>query len=99
MGKIEDIVERFASELRDSFGEKILGIYLFGSVFKGTDTEESDIDILVVYSNLDEETFLKKQVKSVSELSVRRGELLKQSLCPKRNLNTLWAGLPFFGKF
>ncbi|MGQ9648442.1 MAG: HEPN domain-containing protein [Thermodesulfobacteriota bacterium] len=58
MKKMEDIVERFGSELRERLGEKILGIYLFGSVAKGTATNESDIDMLVVYSDLDERTLL-----------------------------------------
>jgi len=47
MKNIENIIERFASELRGRLGEKILGIYLFGSIAKGTGTDESDIDLVV----------------------------------------------------
>ncbi len=41
MKKIENITERFASELRGRLGENILGIYLYGSIAKGTGTDES----------------------------------------------------------
>ena len=52
------IIERFSSELKNRLGEKILGIYLFGSTAKGMDTEGSDIDILIVYSGIDERHLL-----------------------------------------
>jgi predicted nucleotidyltransferase len=52
------ILEDFTSELKARLGEKILGVYLFGSVAKGTATEESDIDILVVYRDVDERSVL-----------------------------------------
>jgi predicted nucleotidyltransferase len=52
------ILEDFTSELKTRLGEKILGVYLFGSVAKGTATEESDIDILVVYRDIDERNVL-----------------------------------------
>lgn len=54
----EDIARYFASKLKELLGRKILGVYLFGSVAKGVDIEESDIDILVVYSGVDERHLL-----------------------------------------
>jgi len=51
-------MEDFTSELKARLGEKILGVYLFGSAAKGTATEESDIDILVVYKDIDERSIL-----------------------------------------
>jgi len=67
MKSVESIVQSFASELRKRLGEKILGIYLYGSVAKGTATDESDIDLLVVYSDLDERSLL----QTASEVSFR----------------------------
>jgi predicted nucleotidyltransferase len=49
--EMDDIVGHFVPELRKKFKGKILGVYLFGSIDKGTATPESDIDILVVYSD------------------------------------------------
>ena len=62
-----DTINRFVSELRKNFGEKIQGVYLFGSAAKGTATPGSDIDILVVYSDLDERHLL----EVASEISFR----------------------------
>lgn len=62
-----EIIGRFASQLKDLLGEKILGVYLFGSTAKGTATEESDIDILVVYSDIDEHRLL----EIISEISFK----------------------------
>jgi len=55
---MKDIVDSFLQELKDRFGNRILAIYLFGSTAKGTATAESDIDVLVVYSDIEERTLL-----------------------------------------
>jgi len=49
--QIENIVDNFVKELKTSFGEKILGVYLYGSIAKGTAASDSDIDVLVIYSD------------------------------------------------
>lgn len=49
--EMDDIVGHFVPELRKKFKGKILGVYLSGSIDKETATPESDIDILVVYSD------------------------------------------------
>lgn len=54
----EKILGDFTFELKARLGEKILGVYLFGSVAKGTAKEESDIDILVIYRDTDERSIL-----------------------------------------
>ena len=41
---MKDIVDSFLEQLKDRFGNRILGIYLFGSTAKGTATAESDIE-------------------------------------------------------
>ena len=52
------ILDDFTSELIARLDEKISGVYLFGSVAKGTSTEESDIDLLIIYKDVDEHTVL-----------------------------------------
>jgi uncharacterized protein (UPF0332 family)/predicted nucleotidyltransferase len=63
----KDITEYFVSELREEVGEKILGVYLFGSTAKGRASEESDIDVLVIYSDIDEMSLLER----VSEITFK----------------------------
>lgn len=62
-----EIIERFTSQLKDLLKERILGVYLYGSAAKGTATEESDIDLLVVYSDIDEHRLL----EIISEISFK----------------------------
>jgi len=56
---MQRVIDYYVSELREHFGEKILGVYLFGSAANGTATSESDIDVLIVYSNIDERNLLR----------------------------------------
>ena len=52
-------LEKFVLELEKRLNDKIWGIYLlFGSFAKGTAREGGDIDLLVVYSGIEERRFL-----------------------------------------
>lgn len=65
--KIDTILDYFTKQLRDALGEKIVGVYLFGSVAKGISTPESDIDVLIIYSEITE----RKLLKIASEISFK----------------------------
>lgn len=73
----KDVVGNFVSELRNYFGEKILGIYLFGSTAKGTATPESDIDVLVVYSGIDERNLLEIISKITFKIACEEGKFIE----------------------
>jgi predicted nucleotidyltransferase len=47
------IVQKFAAKAREACGDAIEEIILFGSVARGDDRPESDIDILVITSRED----------------------------------------------
>jgi len=53
--QIKDIAERYAELVRRAYGP--CGVYLYGSYAKGTNTEDSDIDIAVVGDRLTGDTF------------------------------------------
>ena len=42
------IIQGYANELRNIYGDKLMNVTLFGSYARGDFTEESDIDIFVV---------------------------------------------------
>jgi len=79
----KDAVDYFVSELKNSFGEKILGVYLFGSRAKGQATPESDIDILVVYSGINEGELLEK-ASDISFNHVLKGGRLIETVAMSR---------------
>lgn len=52
--KIKYILIKFKTELLKRFPQEILLVYVFGSVAKGTNNSESDIDILIVVNDKNE---------------------------------------------
>lgn len=72
-----EIIEHFAMELKERLGKKILGIYLFGSTAKGTATEESDIDVLVVYTDMEEWTLLEVASEISFKIACEKGRLVE----------------------
>lgn len=77
--KINDIKKRILNELVD-FMPNILGVYLYGSYAREEQTKDSDIDILVIVKNKDEN--IKKILKNEFSLDARIVPLdsLKSSL-------------------
>ncbi len=57
-----NLARKFAEDLKNRCGKEISSIILFGSVAKGKETKESDIDLLVV----SKDHLSKKMDKSIS---------------------------------
>ncbi|MBM4334003.1 MAG: HEPN domain-containing protein [Deltaproteobacteria bacterium] len=77
MIKLNRIINRFVSDLRKRLGERIIGIYLFGSSAKGTATEESDIDVLVVYSDIEERSLLEIASEISFKIACEEGSFIE----------------------
>ncbi|MEA1963673.1 MAG: HEPN domain-containing protein [Candidatus Aerophobetes bacterium] len=93
--KVKDVMDYFVSKLRDHFGEKILGIYLFGSTAKGTATSESDIDVLVVYSDIDERNLLEVASEISFKIACEGGKLIETILMSKQEFEQSLGRSPF----
>jgi len=69
--KIEELLAKLRRGLEHLYGERLAGIYLFGSFARGEATPDSDVDILIV---LDEVTDYGQEIEHtgylVSELSL-----------------------------
>jgi hypothetical protein len=50
--RYQTIADRLLAELRDHYGERLISVALFGSVARGTQREDSDVDFLVVARGL-----------------------------------------------
>ena len=95
MVALSKIIERFTSELRERLGEKILGIYLFGSAAKGTATEESDIDLLVVYSDMEEWNLLEVASEISFKIACEEGKLIETVPMSKQEFEQSLGRSPF----
>lgn len=79
-------INKFLKKLLITFKEEILGVAIFGSVIKNKATEDSDIDILILWKNrpkaphhkyykLEEELKDSRQIKSLDEYVKKHGNL------------------------
>lgn len=95
MVALDKIIEHFTSELKERLGEKILGIYLFGSTAKGTATEESDIDVLVVYSDMEEWNLLEVASEISFKIACEEGKLIETVPMSKQEFEQSLGRSPF----
>jgi len=92
---VSEIIERFALELRERLGKKISGTYLFGSTAKGTATEESDIDVLVVYTDMEEWTLLEVASEISFKIACEEGKLVEVVSMSKQEFEQSLGRSPF----
>jgi len=83
------------TELKEHLGEKILGIYLFGSAAKGTATEESDIDVLVVRSDIEERSLLEITSEISFKIACEEGKLIETVPMSKQEFEQSLGRSPF----
>jgi predicted nucleotidyltransferase len=92
---MKDIVDSFLEQLKDRFGNRILGIYLFGSTAKGMATAESDIDVLIVYSDIEERTLLEATSEISFRLACQEGRLIEAVPMSKQEFEQSLGHSPF----
>lgn len=93
--QIDEIIKSFTGKLRKCLEGKILGVYLFGSVTKGMSTPESDIDMLVVYSGIDEWSLLKTTSEISFKIACKYGRLIETIPMSKQEFEKSLGRSPF----
>ena len=92
---LNKILNEFLNKCKEKFGDDLISIILFGSYARGTATEYSDIDLLIIVKNLPERRidrykiikdidleFLKKYCIALSPILVKPEELSIKSINP-----------------
>ena len=51
--RTEELVREYREGLKEIYGDRFLGVYLFGSYARGEQDQESDVDLLVVLDRID----------------------------------------------
>jgi predicted nucleotidyltransferase len=101
--RYENIVKHLLDELRERYGDRLMSVALFGSVARGTQREDSDIDFLVVARDLPRgrtarvAEFLIVESRLEPWLVAPRSELLPIALSPVfKTPEEVEAGSPLF---
>jgi predicted nucleotidyltransferase len=81
--KNREIIEAFKNNLKQLYGDNLHSVILYGSLARGEETEESDIDLIVVLKEMRD--FWKE---------VRRIDELESSLEEKNSFEILISAIP-----
>jgi predicted nucleotidyltransferase len=81
--KNKEIIDAFKADLKQLYGENLHSVILYGSLARGEETEESDIDLIVVL----------KEMGNFWE-EVRRIDELESSLEEKNSFGILISAIP-----
>jgi uncharacterized protein (UPF0332 family)/predicted nucleotidyltransferase len=92
---MKDIIDSFIEQLKERFGNRILGAYLFGSTAKGIATSESDIDVLIVYSDMNERDLLEATSEISFWLACEEGKLIEAVPMSKQEFEQSLGHSPF----
>jgi type I restriction enzyme S subunit len=84
-GSIRAIVSRVKDGLAEIYGERLKGVYLFGSYARGEADEDSDIDILIVLDRVDDySSEIERTSELVSRLSLECGRSISRVVVPEK---------------
>jgi len=70
-------IDEFLSQLHDQFGKNIESIKIYGSKIAGTDTAESDIDILLILKKIPDRLKTNRLLSKIeSQINIKYGVLV-----------------------
>lgn len=95
MENLRDIIDRLTSGLQTIFGETLEQIVLYGSFARGTQTEESDVDVAVIARKATEEMY-DKMLDLTIELEWECGRVLSVLLIDYDDFKEWENVLPFY---
>ncbi len=81
-----EIARRFSREIRSRLGDRVEEVILYGSVARGDDDEESDIDVLVI-TRSDEEDLQFIASDIAYDIAHGEGEMLSVQVYPREHLD------------
>jgi len=79
------LLDEYVSLLLDHFGRRLISVCLFGSVARGEDDVESDVDVLVVAEGLPEDAGLRTRETNWIHLKLRETEAYRLLRASGRN--------------
>ena len=95
---LNDITERIALLSKNVFGERLDAVILYGSYARGDETDESDIDIMVLTDIPKEKLFLYKKefTRLTSELGLLYDTVITVTLKDTETFYKYLSAVPFY---
>jgi len=91
----DEAIKEFVDRLKDRIPSKMVNLYLFGSVAKGTAKPESDVDILVVYRDASSDLILDVVCEIAFDIALERGTLIQPILMSTDEFDQQVGSSPF----
>ncbi|MFQ6082337.1 MAG: HEPN domain-containing protein [Candidatus Aminicenantia bacterium] len=88
-------LNKFVKKIRKKLDNKIWGIYLFGSTAKGTDSPESDIDVLIIYFNAELKEITGVIDETSFEIACEFGKIIEPVLMSEQEYKESLGRSPF----
>lgn len=95
MEGLQELFDKLIPEFQNIFGNVLNQIILYGSVAKGTYSEESDIDIALIVGTYTKEMH-EKMIDFTVELELEYNKVLSVLLIDYNNFKEWEAVLPFY---
>jgi predicted nucleotidyltransferase len=93
--KVREVVREYRKGLEELFEEQLVNVILYGSVARGEEQEESDVDILCVLRGpFDYAEAIRKSSDLTAKLSLANDVVLSRIFVSEEDLQT--RNLPFF---
>lgn len=94
--KLKRLLPEIEKSIRESFGEKVLKIILFGSYARGDYNFESDVDIIVLVNDENLYKYRKRRVKIILKYLDKHNILLSIRIVEANKFNKYKDSLPFY---
>ncbi|MCM1144958.1 MAG: nucleotidyltransferase domain-containing protein [Blautia sp.] len=95
MSDLQDIIKKIIPGFQDIFGNILEQIILYGSVARGTQTEESDVDIALIVRKYTEEMH-DRMINFTVDLELEYNKVLSVLLIDYDNFKEWEHVLPFY---
>lgn len=83
--KVKELMAKLKRDLTRLYGERLKGLYLFGSYARNEADEESDVDVMIVLDRVDNySTEIDRTGEVISELSLRFGMTISRVFATER---------------
>jgi predicted nucleotidyltransferase len=80
---IEQIIQEYKTGLKQIYGGRLCGVYIYGSYVRGEQSAGSDLDILIVLNEIDQYgKEIERTSRLTSDLSLKHGITISRVILP-----------------